>query len=67
MPSSFLDGIFSDVGRAYQQFVGPTITQATGLPVGPGLSLLLCNVILLIGWAWTGGFVVDRYRVGLFG
>ena len=26
--------------------------------MGPGLSLLLCNVILLIGWAWTGGFVV---------
>jgi hypothetical protein len=59
VPSSFLLMGFSlSVSRAYQQFIGPTITQATGLPVGPGLSLLLCNVILLIGWAWTGGFVV---------
>jgi hypothetical protein len=59
VPSSFLLMGFSlSVSRAYQQFIGPTIHQATGLTVGPGFSLLLCNVALLIGWAWTGGFVV---------
>jgi hypothetical protein len=59
VPGSFLLMGFSlSVSRAYQQSIGPSITQATGLSVRPGLSLLLCNVILLIGWAWTGGFVL---------
>jgi hypothetical protein len=26
--------------------------------VRPGIWLLFCNVFLLVGWSWTGGFVV---------
>jgi hypothetical protein len=59
LPSSFLLMGFSlSVSHAYQRFIGPTILHATGLTVGPGFSLLLCNVFLLAGWSWTGGFVV---------
>jgi hypothetical protein len=59
LPSTFLLMGFSvSISQAYQHLVGPTILQATGLNVGPGLFLLLCNIFLLVGWAWTGGFVV---------
>lgn len=51
LPFSFLLMGFSlSVSRAYQQY--------DGVHVGPGFALLLCNVLLLAGWAWTGGFVV---------
>src|SRR5256885_14233643 len=53
LPGSFLLMGFSlSVSSAYQQIFDPKIT------VGPGFWLLACNVLLLIGWAWTGGFVV---------
>lgn len=59
VPSSFLLMGFSlSVSHAYQQWIGPDLFRVTGLTVGPGLTLLVCNVVLLIGWAWTGGFVV---------
>lgn len=59
LPSSFLLMGFSlSVSRAYQQFVGGPIHNATGLTLGPGLALFLCNVLLLAAWSWTGGFVV---------
>jgi hypothetical protein len=59
LPSSFLLMGFSlSVSRAYQHFVNVTVLHATGLTVGPGFALLLCNVLLLLGWSWTGGFVV---------
>jgi hypothetical protein len=59
LPFSFLLMGFSlSVSRAYQQYVGVTILHATGFNVGPGFALLLCNVLLLAGWSWTGGFVV---------
>src|SRR5580698_7173045 len=55
LPFSFLLMGFSlSVSRAYQQYFG----LATGFNVGPGFAVLLCNVLLLAGWAWTGGFVV---------
>ncbi len=59
LPSTFLLMGFSvSISQAYQHLIGPTILNATGLPAGPGLFLLLCNIFLLVGWAWTGGFVV---------
>ena len=59
LPSSFLLMGFSlSVSRAYQQLEDGTIHHATGLSVGPGLPLFLCNVLLLVVWSWTGGFVV---------
>ena len=59
LPSSFLLMGFSlSVSSAYQQLVGGPILHATGVTVGPGLALFLCNVLLLAAWSWTGGFVV---------
>jgi hypothetical protein len=59
VPSSFLLMGFSlSVSRAYQQLVVGPILHATGLTIGPGLALFLCNVLLLAAWSWTGGFVV---------
>jgi hypothetical protein len=63
LPGSFLLMGFSlSVGRAYQHFVETTVRHvtgtSTGFAAGPGFSLLLCNVLLLVGWSWTGGFVV---------
>jgi hypothetical protein len=59
LPSSFLLVGFSlSVSQAYQRFIDPPIFKMTGLTLGPGFWLLLCNVFLLGGWAWTGGFVV---------
>jgi hypothetical protein len=59
LPSSFLLMGFSlSVSSAYQHLIGPAILTATGLKLGPGFLLLLCNVSLLAAWSWTGGFVV---------
>jgi hypothetical protein len=59
VPSSFLLMGFSlSVSEAYQRLIGSTVLKTTGLTIGPGVCLLLCNIVLLVGWAWTGGFVV---------
>ena len=59
LPGSFLLMGFSvSVSSAYQHWVASGILSATGFSVGPGFTLLLCNVGLLMGWAWTGGFAV---------
>jgi hypothetical protein len=59
LPSTFLLMGFSlSISRAYQQLGDVTIRHATGLSVGPGLALFLCNVLLLVAWSWTGGFLV---------
>jgi hypothetical protein len=59
VPSSFLLMGFSlSVSRAYQQLIAGPILHATGVTVGPGLALFVCNVLLLAAWSWTGGFVV---------
>jgi hypothetical protein len=51
VPGSFLLMGFSvSVSRACQQFIGPGLR--------PGVTLLLCDVILLAGWAWSGAFVI---------
>lgn len=59
VPCSFLLMGFSvSISQAYQQVIGSALFKVTGLNGGPGLSLLLCNIALLAGWAWTGGFAV---------
>jgi hypothetical protein len=51
VPGSFLlMGLSISVSRGFQQFLGPGLR--------PGLALLLCNVILLVGWAWSGAFLI---------
>jgi hypothetical protein len=56
--SLLLMGFSLSVSQTYQRLMHPTIFKATGLTVGPGFTLLLCNVFLLIAWSWTGGFVM---------
>ncbi len=59
VPSSFLlMGLSISVSHSYQQWIQANILSTTKLTVGPGLALLLCNAVLLSGWAWAGGFVV---------
>lgn len=61
LPGSFvLMGFSLSVSHAYEAFMGPTILSATGVTVGPGLALLICNVLLLAIWSWTGGYVVGK-------
>lgn len=56
--SLLLMGFSISVSQAFERIMGPPIQRATGVAVGAGFWLLLCNVLLLLGWAWTGGFVV---------
>ena len=56
--SLLLMGFSISVNQTYQRLIGPTVFKATGLTLGPGFTLLLCNVLLLICWSWTGGFVM---------
>ena len=56
--SLLLMGLSVSVSQTYLQLLSPRILKATGLAVGPGLWLFLCNIVLLLGWSWTGGFVV---------
>ncbi len=59
LPASFLLMGFSlSVSHAYQQWIYLGLFRLTGISVGSGFSLLLCNALVLCGWAWTGGFVV---------
>lgn len=51
-------GLSFSISQAYQRMLDPVILEATGLKVAPGLSLLLCQVALLVGWSWTCGFVM---------
>jgi hypothetical protein len=56
--SLLLMGLSISISESYQKLAGPAIFKVTGLTVGPGLSLLLCNIFLLLAWSWTGGFVI---------
>jgi len=59
LPASLLLMGFSvSISQTYQRLIHPTVFKATGLTIGPGFTLLVCNVLLLIGWSWTGGFVM---------
>src|SRR5580698_8658387 len=44
--SLLLMGYSISVSQTYQRLMHPAIFKATGLTVGPGLTLLLCNVFL---------------------
>ena len=57
--SLLLMGFSLSVSQSYQRLIDPDdSSDVPALTVGPGFWLLLCNVFLLIGWSWTGGFVV---------
>jgi hypothetical protein len=55
LPSTLLLMGFSlSISQNYQKL----LNEATGVTLSPGFALLLCHVLLLLGWSWTGGFVV---------
>ena len=56
--SLLLMGFSVSISQTYQRLIHPAVFEATGLTIGPGFTLLVCNVLLLIGWSWTGGFVM---------
>jgi hypothetical protein len=56
--SLLLRGFSLTVSQTYQRLIDATIFNASGLRMGPGFLLLLCNLLLLIAWSWTGGYVM---------
>jgi hypothetical protein len=59
LPSSFLlMGASLSVSWSYQRILCPELLKAASLTRGAGLLLLIYQASMLIGWSWTGGFVV---------
>jgi hypothetical protein len=59
LPSSFLLMGFSlSVSWSYLTIRCPELLQKSSLTLGSGSLVLMCQALLLIGWSWTGGFVV---------
>ncbi|MGB7729770.1 MAG: hypothetical protein WBL50_17195 [Candidatus Acidiferrum sp.] len=59
LPSSFLlMGASLSVSWSYQRLLCPELLKAASLTKGSGLLVLLCQAVLLIGWSWSGGYVV---------
>jgi hypothetical protein len=57
LPFSFLLMGFSlSVSGRYQRLL--TLSQPSGMSAGAELGLLVCQLVLLAGWSWSGGFVV---------
>jgi hypothetical protein len=70
LPASFLlMGISLSVSNGYQlcawllrnhQLFDPKLVRETGLIIGPKIGFVFCQFLLLLGLAWTVGFVVGR-------
>lgn len=59
LPFSFLLMGFSlSVSWTYQHLMAARVLPSKGLTPGLELGLLICQLLLLASWAWTGGFVV---------
>jgi hypothetical protein len=59
LPSSFLlMGVSLSVSWSYLALRCPELLQKSSLTLGSGALVLLCKALLMIGWSWTGGFVV---------
>jgi hypothetical protein len=58
-PSSFLlMGASLSVSWSYMRLLCPELLQQASLTRPSATFVLLCQGLLLIGWSWTGGFVV---------
>jgi len=53
-----LMGLSVSIAKAGQQWVNGNILNGSNLALGPGLALLLSNIILLTAWSFTGAFVL---------
>lgn len=59
LPSSFLlMGVSLSVSWSYMRLLCPDLLRSAELTRGTGMIVLFWHALLLIGWAWTGGFVV---------
>jgi hypothetical protein len=59
LPSSFLlMGVSVSVSWSYQRLLCPNLLHEASLTPGSGLVVLLWQALLLLGWAWSGGFLV---------
>ncbi len=56
--SLLLMGFSLSISQTYQGLINSTLFKGSGIVLGPGCALLLCNVLLLVAWSWTGGFVM---------
>ena len=53
-----LMGLSVSIANAGQQWVNGNILNGSSVALGPGLALLLSNIILLTAWSFTGAFVM---------
>jgi hypothetical protein len=53
-----LMGLSVSIAKAGQQWVNGNILNRSSVVLGPGLALLLSNIILLTAWSFTGAFVL---------
>ncbi len=59
LPCSFLlMGVSFSISCTYQRLAGSTVCAACGPAGQEDFPLLMCHILLLIIWSWTGGFVV---------
>jgi hypothetical protein len=59
LPSSFLlMGVSVSVSWSFQRLLCPNLLREASLTRESGLLVLLWQALLLIGWAWSGGFLV---------
>jgi hypothetical protein len=59
LPSSFLlMGVSLSVSWSCMRLLCPELLRSATLTRGSGLVVFLWQTFLLIGWAWTGGFLV---------
>lgn len=59
LPASlFLMGVSLSVSQTYQRLISPNFVDGSGMAPGSALLPLICKVLLLIGWSWSGGYVV---------
>ena len=59
LPCSFLlMGMSVSVSWAFQHILTSSVTRGSGLALSSTWTPLILQALLLIGWSWTGGFVV---------
>lgn len=56
--SLLLMGVSVSVSRTFLQISNIAAIEETSFTSATGFSLLLCQTLLLLGWSWTGGYVV---------
>jgi hypothetical protein len=56
--SLLLMGLSFTIATSGQHWINATVLNTSHITLGPGLSLLLSNIVLLIAWSFTGAFVM---------